>query len=332
MLNIRFFQTFCLLFALHAGAGVSAQKEPIKAVVSFGDSLTDAGTYWFRFTTNPGYTWAQLLALHYGQEPLPNQHISNYNQAYKGIYAMEGPGGLNYAQGGAKVNSAYSVVSQDSEGVPISANVQVVHYLKQHKRFRNEQLVTLWIGTNDVAFNYDVNNNPILAKMLRDNILPSPDMIKLEQIRVTQSAKDTVAIVNNILANGAKRLVVFTLPDMGELPWFRSDASRKLMTILSSSFNQTLITSLPQDDRLLILDMHAFIDYVKAHQRQLGFTHLAHADACKDIDQDYCYPNALKSPGADQTHIFAASEHMSTKANIILFKYVLKKIEESEIR
>jgi phospholipase/lecithinase/hemolysin len=42
---------------------------PIKEVVSFGDSLTDAGTYWFRFTSNPGLTFAQHLAVRYGRCP-----------------------------------------------------------------------------------------------------------------------------------------------------------------------------------------------------------------------------------------------------------------------
>ena len=53
----------------------------IKQAVFFGDSLTDAGTYWFRFTTNPGLSWAQRVALHYDPAslPLPNQHIDKYD-------------------------------------------------------------------------------------------------------------------------------------------------------------------------------------------------------------------------------------------------------------
>ncbi|MET2830980.1 hypothetical protein [Mesorhizobium shangrilense] len=40
-------------------AARKAQDLPaIKEAVFFGDSLTDAGTFGFRFTTAPGLTWA----------------------------------------------------------------------------------------------------------------------------------------------------------------------------------------------------------------------------------------------------------------------------------
>ena len=121
---------------------------PIKEVVSFGDSLTDAGTYWFRFTSNPGLTFAQHLAVRYGQLPLPNEHMDSYSDVYQGKHGMPGPGGLNYAEGGAKANSAYSSVSQDPEGLPISTAVQLKHFLAQHEKFSPEQLVTFYVGTN----------------------------------------------------------------------------------------------------------------------------------------------------------------------------------------
>ena len=101
-----------------AASSYSASAEelpPIRQVVSFGDSLSDAGTYWFRFTTNPGLTFAQHLALHYGQMPFPNQHMDQYQEAFQGRRGETGPGGLNYAEGGARANRAYSAVSQEPE-------------------------------------------------------------------------------------------------------------------------------------------------------------------------------------------------------------------------
>ena len=152
---------------------------PIRQVVSFGDSLSDAGTYWLRFTTNPGLTFAQLLTLHFEKlPPLPNQHMDRYDDAYKGNHGDSGPGGLNYAEGGSRVSSPYSKVSQDPEGKPISAVQQLKHYLSQHHSFSPDQLVTLYIGVNDAAYDYDPDNSPDLVRQLRANESPSVETMR----------------------------------------------------------------------------------------------------------------------------------------------------------
>ncbi len=55
------------------------------------------------------------------------------------------------------------------EGTPISTAVQLQHFVDQHGTFSPDQLVTLYIGTNDVAYNYDLTKDPSLAQALRDN-------------------------------------------------------------------------------------------------------------------------------------------------------------------
>src|SRR4051812_11221821 len=72
----------------------------ITQAVFFGDSLTDTGTYGFRFTTMPGKTWAQHLAERLGQPAEPNEHVAAYSDVYQGKPGIPGPGGLNYAEGG----------------------------------------------------------------------------------------------------------------------------------------------------------------------------------------------------------------------------------------
>lgn len=333
MLSIRRFLLGSILALSTAQMPAMAEAlPPIKQVVSFGDSLTDAGTFWFRFTTNPGYTWAQHLALHYGQAPLPNQHIISYEQVYKGIAGQPGPGGLNYAQGGARVNSAYSQVSQAPEGTPISATMQLQHYLKEHQRFKPDQLVTLYIGTNDVAYDYDLGNSPTLAKQLRANQMPSTQVMREQTLRVEIAAQDTAALTRQILDQGAKRLLVFKLVDMGHLPWFRSAASQRFASALSAAFNRKLIASLPKDPSLLIIDPQRFINETLGNPSRFGITHGAHEDACRDDDQDYCYPTTLKSMDADQTYLFAAGEHMTTRANALLAQYVLTQLNASALK
>jgi hypothetical protein len=43
-------------------------------------------------------------------------------------------GGLNYAEGGARVALAYSQTLRDPEGTPICVEVQLQHFIAQHGR------------------------------------------------------------------------------------------------------------------------------------------------------------------------------------------------------
>lgn len=324
-----------LTAVLLASSGTTAHSDslpPIKSVVSFGDSLTDAGTYWFRFTTNPGLTYAQHLALHYGQMPLPNEHMDNYDDVYKGNHGQKGPGGLNYGEGGAKANSAYSSTSQDPEGLPISTVVQLKHFLEQHQSFTPDQLVTLYIGTNDAAYNYDPDKAPELAKQLRDDKPASSEIMQQETARVEKAADDAAQTAKDILAHGAKRLLVFKLANLGELPWFRSKAAQSFASELGHAFNKRLTTQLPDDPQhLLIIDTEAFVDDLIANAAQYGFKHGAHEDACQQDDQDYCFLESSKTADADQTFIFVAGEHMTTRANQLFADYIMKRVENSPL-
>lgn len=306
---------------------------PIRRVVSFGDSLSDAGTYWFRFTTNPGLTFAQHLAVHYGQMPFPNQHLDRYAQAYQGHHGDSGPGGLNYAEGGARADSPYSAVSKDPEGKPISARQQLHHFLTQHHRFTPDELVTLFVGTNDVAYHYDPSIAPALAHALRNGRSPSAEQMNAEARRVAAAADATAAIARDMLRRGAQRLVVFNLFDLGQAPWFQTPASQTYVTALVNVFNRRLLAALPKDSaHVLVLDTEAFINHLIANAAQYGFEHGPHEDACGSPDHDYCYPETQAVPDAGQTYLFAAGEHLTTHAHQLLADYVIEQVNLSPLK
>ncbi len=77
-------------------------------VVSFGDSLSDVGTYapviqgsfgGGRFTTNPGEVWTQKVAEYYG-DTLKPAYLGGFGQP------LAAAGGFGYAQGGSDVVNA----------------------------------------------------------------------------------------------------------------------------------------------------------------------------------------------------------------------------------
>ena len=306
-----------------------ADLPPIKEAVFFGDSLTDAGTYGLRFTTASGKTWAQHFAEHYRQSVEPNEHVDKYADVYKGIRASPGPGGLNYAEGGARVARAYSQVSDDPEGTPISAQVQLKHFVAQHGSFGPDQIVMLYIGTNDVAYDYDPTNNPTLAATLRANKQPDDATFRAEKVRIETAADAALQIVRDILRSGARRLAVFELANLGEAPWFRTSASQDFATRLTHVFNQRLSDGLPADSRILVIKMQSFLKPLLDHPQRYGFRRGVHEDACREPDQDFCDANSLTIPDADRTYIFAASEHLTTRANELLATYVLQQIADN---
>lgn len=311
-----------------AETAISSTAEPgkFREAVFFGDSLTDAGTYGVRFTTNPGMTWAQHVAERLGQSTEPNEHVVSYGDVYQGKPGLSGPGGLNYAEGGARANNAYSTVSQNPEGTPISTAVQLQHFLDQHGSFSPDQLVTLYVGTNDVAYNYDPTKDATLAQALRDNHSPSPEVMTAERARVQRAAQDEAKTAAAILDRGAQHLLVFKLADLAVLPWFESDAARRYVSELTDVYNTQLVDSLPRDPKVQLLDTGAFIDDLLKNADTYGFTHGANEDACAQPAQDYCGADGWKSPDADRTYIFAAAEHLTTHANELLADYVMKQI------
>jgi len=303
-----------------------ADLPPIKEAVFFGDSLTDAGSFGFRFTTASGTTWAQRVAEHYGQSTEPNEHLDSYADAYRGIHPIPGPGGLNYAEGGARAGRAYSAISEDPEGAPISAQVQLRHFLSQHGTFRRDQIVMLYIGTNDVAYDYDPTINPALAAELRAGKRPTQAVLRAQRTRVEAAADATVQVATDILHSGAQRLVVFQLADLGEDPWFRTPASRALVNELTRVFNRRVAAGLPHDPRILVIRMQDFLTPILAHPERHGFRHGAHEDACREPDQDFCDANSLASPDAAESYVFAAGEHLTTHTHELLAGYVLDRI------
>jgi len=305
---------------------------PIKEAVFFGDSLTDAGSFGIRFGTDPGLTWAQIVAMHFGQNALPNEHLDSYRLAQKGYHGIAGPGGLNYAEGGARAAKPYSLTSQDPEGMPIAAQVQVERFLKQHGSFRSDQLVALYIGTNDIALDCDPAINPSLARDLRNGVQPSFGVLSAERDRVEEAARDTARIATTILSHGAKRLVVFTVMDQGVLPWYRSKTIQDFVTDLGRRFNRELVRHLPKNQAILVINVQEFIDDLIRNAASYGFKHGANEDACRELDQDYCEPDMLRSEGAERTYIFAGSEHFTTRANELLAAFVLKRVASSDIR
>lgn len=162
-----------LLVAACGGGGDGNQAPAVKftSVVSFGDSLSDAGTYNVgpikatgggMFTVNgiagapgadptPSYNWAQLVSASAIGKTGCSAHTGGFGVARSALVA----GCTNYAQGGARVadpkGNGNSVGAGSTTG-PLTEPVvtQIASYAADGGTFTGKELVTVLAGANDL--------------------------------------------------------------------------------------------------------------------------------------------------------------------------------------
>ncbi|HEX7643058.1 MAG TPA: SGNH/GDSL hydrolase family protein [Burkholderiaceae bacterium] len=283
-------------------------------VVSFGDSLSDVGTYepiasavnGGRFTTNPGQVWVQDIAQYYG---------GTLDAAYTiGLtHALSPHGGYGYAEGGATV--ATPAVDNDFlvdliGNVEMPVNQQVASYLQAHGSFNANQLVVLWAGANDV---------------LRAGTPPAAT------VTVQAAAGALAQLVAQVVQNGATHVAVLNLPDIGKSPKgvAQTDGGANLEQ-LSQLFNNTLNAQMQSSGvaaMVIEIDSYTWINTVLANYRSYGFAVSNTAQACDanktpDDSALMCSPPTYTAPNADQAYIFADDLHFSTRMHTLLAQYV----------
>jgi phospholipase/lecithinase/hemolysin len=150
------------------GDGNQAPAVSYRAVVSFGDSLTDAGTYNVPslgaagahglFTINgvagalgsdptPSYTWAQLVSA---------SAVGSVNCAARvggfGVPVAAVSGCTNYAEGGSRVSQTAGVgyKADGSAALTMPVTTQIANYFADGHTFSGTDLVTVLAGANDL--------------------------------------------------------------------------------------------------------------------------------------------------------------------------------------
>ncbi|KWX64518.1 SGNH/GDSL hydrolase family protein [Mycobacterium sp. NAZ190054] len=300
----------------------------MKEVVIFGDSLSDEGTFGFRFTTQPGHTWAHEVAVHLGCTAEPAV-VCNWADAYLGrTEASRSGSGLNFAQGGARVNLPYSAVSEEPWGVPWSVARQLDAFLQAHRRFSPGQLVCVFAGTNDVTYRYDPAIDPTVAAGLRADIVVGEQTMAVERRRIRRAATDLAALIRQMRRAHAERVLVLGLYELGATPWFTTVAAQTYVDDLTRVFNRHLADELAKvnDDKVAFVNTAAHFAEILDDPESHGFTFGRGSDACavNGADAvDFCDPATQRHPTAHLDHVFAASVHLSTAGHQALARHVI---------
>src|SRR5690348_16898899 len=230
-----------------SGSAAAAQFDN---VVVFGDSLSDAGNLSLalgspqpsRFTTNPG-----LVAM---------EHVADF---YGITLAPSIAGGTDFAFGGA------GVINNSSAGPIPTLPQQVQTYLAATGGTADPNaLYSIWGGANDVFYNVALyQGGAITQAQLQANL--------------QAAAQTELQLIGQLGQAGAKRVIVFNLPDIGQTPSSVAMGPTAMAqgTGLSIIYNSALNAGLAQTGVDIIpIDTFGLVHEVIADPARYGFTNV----------------------------------------------------------
>lgn len=312
-----------LVFSLFtAMAAPATQAAQFSGVYVFGDSLSDAGFYrpfllglglppavvsqLGRFTTNPDPVWSELVSQFYGFTPAPSNTT----------------GGNIFAQGGARVSSPSASTPPGLAQRPVSA--QINEFLAANGGAADPNaLYGIWAGANDIFQQLGaLQAGQINASLLQTNVLAA--------------ASSEIAQIARLQAAGARYILVFGLPDIGVTPAFHGTPFADSVSALSAGYNTTLFTGLAASGiRVIPVDTFTLFNEVHNNPAAFGFTNITGL-ACgpfppittaSSVSAQFCLPNTLVQPNANNTFIFADSVHPTGATQRIVAQLVESLIE-----
>ncbi len=287
------------LFAASAMAG------PYPALYAFGDSLSDAGNDYIlsggtipasppysdgRFSNGP--VWVQDLSQALGLGTLtPSLH-----------------GGTDFAYGDAQTGTT-PVHTADRLDLP----TQLAQFQTAVAHPAPGALYTLWIGANDLESILEANPTPTQA-----------------HADIAAAVGNIVTFVNGLATDGAKNLLVLTVPDLGVTPLGRSlgPTGSQEASALAAGFDQALVTTLSGVGRadglnLSFLDTYSLLDAAIADPAAYGFTNVT--DPCLSGTT----PCASTEAGQNQ-YLFWDDQHPTAAGQAIVAENALALVPEPD--
>jgi len=259
----------------------------------FGDSLSDAGQYGSRFTTNPGLTAAMYVGQNWGATSTPSFQ-----------------GGNDYAQGGARVNSPSPLIPPSAPNLSIAQ--QVSQFIAKGPLDPNA-LYQIQGGANDIF---------VLAQQFQGGVITQAQL----QAQVAQAAADLAQQVGILHAAGAQYIILQNVPDIGATPFAASVGGQANFTALSGLFNSTLNAAVGAAN-LPVIQFNTFklLDEIVANPALYGFVNTT-LPVCTTASSLQCTPATLRDPNGNLTWVFADGVHPTTGADLVLSQAIVSMI------
>lgn len=261
--------------------GAPTTKGSFKAVVSFGDSLSDIGAYapatsltgngqapYFggKFTTNNGTVWVENIAARLGLTITPAE-VGFAGQSAKcpaaAVSATLAGTCTGYGQGGSRVSDPNGI-GRSGGALTVPVVTQIANHLARFGSFKDSDLILIWAGSND-AFTqlgiFTATAAQIQADAAAGRLNAEQAQLALfnaqtaAQAGMKTAAQDLARYVREqILAKGGKYVAVMSLTDIVDTPMGGTlpVSVRPVLTDLSRIFNLWLRDGLTNQPVLLI--------------------------------------------------------------------------------
>lgn len=295
-----------------APAGAPTTKGAFTAVVSFGDSLSDVGTYkpatslvgggaapYFggRFTTNattdaievgaPAGVWVENLAGALGLVVTPAEFGFGGSSVKCPAAAVPALATTctGYGQGGARVTDPNGI-GKAGGALTVPVKTQIANHLAAFGGFTANDLIFVWAGANDVFVQFGAfaaQAAQIQADAAAGRLTPDQANGLLLQAQLAaqegmkQAALELGSYVNDeILAKGGVYVAVMNLPDIADTPFGQAVPAnaRPVLSGLSENFNLWLREALTGKPVLWIDTLSLFKDVV-GNPANYGFSNVS---------------------------------------------------------
>lgn len=312
-------------------SGAPTSKGTFTAVVSFGDSLSDVGTYspatslagdgsapYFggQFTTNSvrgsnsvGTVWVENLATSLGLLVTPAE-VGFAGPSVKcpaaAVPAFAGTC-TGYGQGGSRVTDPNGI-GKAGGALTVPLVTQIANHLARFNSFKASDLIFVYGGNNDVLVQFNTFAT-VAAKAQADF---AAGTITADQAKVAQFNAQTAAQVElkkaalelasyvrtQILAKGGRYVGVMTLSDVADTPFGNKSvpaSARPVLTDLSRVFNLWLRDGLTGQPVQLI---DTFVGFKETYTNpaKYGLTNVT--DAACDVAKIKALTNAKVADGS----------------------------------
>jgi outer membrane lipase/esterase len=336
-----------LLLAACGGGGDGDQSPRAKytSMVTFGDSLSDVGTYAVstiaavgggKYTVNGpnGKNWTELLAASAGVSALcaAQTGLNSIIPNIPAVPVTNHAGCFSYAQGGARVTNPIGPANintypSDPAGALGQLTVPVITQIANHLTavggsFAGTELVTVLAGGNDVFMNLAVLSATVAAGG-DANAAAAAAVDAMGQA----GAEEADYVKSQIVAKGAKYVVVVNLLDVSLTPYAytTSASTQALINTMVTTFNAQLHAGLAGTSGVLEVDAYTQGRAQTADPAQYGVTNntVPACDLTKTIFASslVCTESTLIS--GDVSHYqFADDVHFTPYGYSLLAKYV----------
>ena len=349
-----------VLLASCGGGGDGDQSTSFRydKLVSFGDSLSDVGTFkvgtilaltaqngggrWSTSTPAGGDIWVERVASQIAvTKPCPAETGLRPNiPGITGAPVTAQAGCFSYAQGDARITSPLGPNSFALQSIPDARNggaptqtlgltakpirdQMAAHLAAAGGSYSGQELVTVMAGANDVFMELSFIGTPFGAAT------PAGAVGNMALAGATLGG----LIKTEVLAKGAKRVLVLNIPDVAGTPFGRSlpAATSGLIDAMVNAFNTQLATALRDVPGVRLGDAYSVSKDQAANPGAYGLTNVTNV-AC---GTNFLGGNALVCNasnlvmGDTSRYQFADSVHPSAYGHQLLAQFAIRELAQA---